>query len=241
MEAAEKCYTYMVRCSDGTLWVATVNGVAVKTDKGSFQRIPILSDNRSISRIMETGRGSLLATNTSSLFRFDPDERVLRPVVRDLNAFTSDLVLDREDRLWVPGQQGLDCYETVTFTKIISVPVQFPVYHLSSIGNGELWMSGMGRISIYDTREMQFKEIPEAIRSTPRIMHGDVEAAEIQYVSISKNLEGFEVIEAKHLFHLSFEKIQTFLHRESIVHSMVRFKDGATIAQLSLPDMRLQE
>ena len=51
--------------------------------------------------------------------------------------------------------------------------------------------------------------------------------------------KGFEVIEAKHLFHLSFEKIQTFLHRESIVHSMVRFKDGATIAQLSLPDMRL--
>lgn len=166
---------HVFKCSDGTLWVATVNGVAVKTDKGSFQRIPILSDNRSISRIMETGRGSLLATNTSSLFRFDPDERVLRPVVRDLNAFTSDLVLDREDRLWVPGQQGLDCYETVTFTKIISVPVQFPVYHLSSIGNGELWMSGMGRISIYDTREMQFKEIPEAIRSTPRIMHGDVD------------------------------------------------------------------
>ena len=51
--------------------------------------------------------------------------------------------------------------------------------------------------------------------------------------------KGFEVIEAKHLFRMPFEKIKTVIHRESVVHSMVRFADGATIAQLSSPDMRL--
>ena len=51
--------------------------------------------------------------------------------------------------------------------------------------------------------------------------------------------KGFEVIEARYLFDIPFDRIETVIHRESIVHSMVRFRDGAVIAQLSEPDMRL--
>ena len=51
--------------------------------------------------------------------------------------------------------------------------------------------------------------------------------------------KGFEVVEAIHLFSLPLDRIDTVIHRESIVHSMVRFCDGSTIAQLSQPDMRL--
>ena len=51
--------------------------------------------------------------------------------------------------------------------------------------------------------------------------------------------KGFEVIEASHLFDIDIHSIETVIHRESIVHSMVRFKDGAVVAQLSEPDMRL--
>ncbi len=51
--------------------------------------------------------------------------------------------------------------------------------------------------------------------------------------------KGFEVIEAKYLFDIPFDRIDAVLHRESIVHSMVRFRDGSTVAQLSDPDMRL--
>jgi len=51
--------------------------------------------------------------------------------------------------------------------------------------------------------------------------------------------KGFEVIEAMHLFSMPLDRIDTVIHRESIVHSMVRFSDGSTIAQLSEPDMRL--
>jgi 1-deoxy-D-xylulose-5-phosphate reductoisomerase len=51
--------------------------------------------------------------------------------------------------------------------------------------------------------------------------------------------KGLEVLEAKELFGLSIEQIEIVVHPQSIVHSMVEFCDGATIAQLSWPDMRL--
>jgi 1-deoxy-D-xylulose-5-phosphate reductoisomerase len=51
--------------------------------------------------------------------------------------------------------------------------------------------------------------------------------------------KGLEVIEAHELFDVPFEDIDVVVHPQSIVHSMVEFRDGSTIAQLSLPDMRL--
>ncbi len=51
--------------------------------------------------------------------------------------------------------------------------------------------------------------------------------------------KGLEVIEAMHLYHLPVEKVDVVIHRQSIVHSMVEFTDGAVMAQLGAPDMRL--
>jgi 1-deoxy-D-xylulose-5-phosphate reductoisomerase len=51
--------------------------------------------------------------------------------------------------------------------------------------------------------------------------------------------KGLEVIEAHELFGLDYSQIDVVVHPQSIVHSMVEFRDGATIAQLSEPDMRL--
>lgn len=51
--------------------------------------------------------------------------------------------------------------------------------------------------------------------------------------------KGLEVIEAKWLFGVDSDMIEVVIHPQSIVHSMVRFRDGSTIAQLGLPDMRL--
>ncbi len=51
--------------------------------------------------------------------------------------------------------------------------------------------------------------------------------------------KGLEVIEAHELFGVGFDRIEVVVHPQSVVHSMVEFTDGATIAQLSLPDMRL--
>jgi 1-deoxy-D-xylulose-5-phosphate reductoisomerase len=51
--------------------------------------------------------------------------------------------------------------------------------------------------------------------------------------------KGLEVIEAVRLFNMPPEKIKVLVHPQSVVHSMVRMKDGAVYAQLSRPDMRL--
>ena len=51
--------------------------------------------------------------------------------------------------------------------------------------------------------------------------------------------KGLEVIEAHELFHVGYDRIEVVVHPQSIIHSMVETVDGATLAQLSLPDMRL--
>jgi 1-deoxy-D-xylulose-5-phosphate reductoisomerase len=51
--------------------------------------------------------------------------------------------------------------------------------------------------------------------------------------------KGLEVIEAHELFGVAYDDIEVVVHPQSIVHSMATYSDGATIAQLSLPDMRL--
>ena len=51
--------------------------------------------------------------------------------------------------------------------------------------------------------------------------------------------KGLEVIEAKHLYGVSYDQIQVVVHPQSIVHSMIEFADGSVIAQLAAPDMRL--
>ena len=51
--------------------------------------------------------------------------------------------------------------------------------------------------------------------------------------------KGLEVIEAMRLYDMPLEKVDVVIHRQSIVHSMVEFVDGAVMAQMGAPDMRL--
>lgn len=51
--------------------------------------------------------------------------------------------------------------------------------------------------------------------------------------------KGLEVIEAMRLYDLPLEQVDVVIHRQSIVHSMVEFTDGAVMAQMGVPDMRL--
>jgi len=51
--------------------------------------------------------------------------------------------------------------------------------------------------------------------------------------------KGLEVIEAHELFGVEYQQIEVVIHPQSVVHSMVEFSDGAVVAQLSHPDMRL--
>ena len=63
--------------------------------------------------------------------------------------------------------------------------------------------------------------------------------AKITIDSATMMNKGLEVIEAHYLFDVGYEQIETIMHKESIIHSMVEFKDTSVIAHLGMPDMRV--
>jgi 1-deoxy-D-xylulose-5-phosphate reductoisomerase len=86
----------------------------------------------------------------------------------------------------------------------------------------------------YSIEEME-KVSPKAALAHPTWNMG----AKISIDSASMANKGLEVIEASRLFNLPPERIKVVIHPQSVVHSMIRLKDGELYAQLSRPDMRL--
>ncbi len=163
---------------DGRLWVGTVNGVAVRTREDQFQRIPFPGESHNISQILETRDGSLLFSSGSTLYKWDEASESLKPVVRDFNSFGAPAALIMEDgNLWMLSGNGflLNCYSTKDFTLLKSIPLPRQTYHICNAGSGELWLSGMGRLSILDIRSAQWKELPAPIRSCNTLMQRDID------------------------------------------------------------------
>jgi 1-deoxy-D-xylulose-5-phosphate reductoisomerase len=80
----------------------------------------------------------------------------------------------------------------------------------------------------------------EAVAPTDALAHPTWNmGAKITIDSSTLMNKGLEVIEAHELFGVEFDAIDVVVHPQSIIHGMVEFSDGATIAQLSMPDMRL--
>ena len=75
---------------------------------------------------------------------------------------------------------------------------------------------------------------PEAALKHPNWSMG----ARISIDSATMMNKGFEVIEAHHLFPLDADRLDVLVHPESVVHGMVRYKDGSVLAQMGAPDMR---
>jgi 1-deoxy-D-xylulose-5-phosphate reductoisomerase len=63
--------------------------------------------------------------------------------------------------------------------------------------------------------------------------------AKISIDSATMMNKGLELIEAHHLFGLPSDRIDILVHPQSVIHSMVEYVDGSTIAQLGSPDMRI--
>lgn len=88
-------------------------------------------------------------------------------------------------------------------------------------------------------RGKKFQEL-ENIRVAQALKHPNWSMGrKISIDSATMMNKGLEVIEAKWLFDLEFEKIDVLVHPQSIVHSMVEYVDGSTIAHLGISDMRI--
>ena len=82
--------------------------------------------------------------------------------------------------------------------------------------------------------EMRYKKPEQALKHPNWAM-----GRKISIDSATMMNKGLEIIEACKLFNISPDRIKVLIHPQSIVHSMVEYKDGSVIAQLGCPDMRL--
>jgi 1-deoxy-D-xylulose-5-phosphate reductoisomerase len=88
---------------------------------------------------------------------------------------------------------------------------------------------------LWDLSREQMQQVkPEQALQHPNWKMG----AKITIDSATLMNKGLEVVEARWLFDVPAEQIEVLVHRESIIHSLVEYRDGSVIAQLGTPDMR---
>ena len=99
----------------------------------------------------------------------------------------------------------------------------------------KLLLTCSGGPFLHKSKEEIARMTPEEALKHPRWNMG----AKVTIDSASLMNKGLEMIEARWLFDMPAERIEVVVHPESIIHSMVQYRDGAVIAQLSVPDMRV--
>ncbi|MBU3549513.1 1-deoxy-D-xylulose-5-phosphate reductoisomerase [Polynucleobacter sp. P1-05-14] len=114
------------------------------------------------------------------------------------------------------------------------LPNQFSKAPNPSLGVEELWLTASGGPFRNTPLDQLAGITPEQACAHPNWVMG----RKISVDSATMMNKGLEVIEAFWLFGLPLEKIKVLIHPQSVVHSMVRYRDGSVLAQLGQPDMR---
>ena len=114
------------------------------------------------------------------------------------------------------------------------LPNDFTKNPSASSGVEELWLTASGGPFRSTPIDRLSSITPEQACAHPNWVMG----RKISVDSATMMNKGLEVIEAFWLFGLPLEKIKVFIHPQSVVHSMVRYRDGSVLAQLGQPDMR---
>ena len=162
----------------------------------------------------------------------------LSPTIHAIKA-RKTICLANKETLVVAGD--LICRLAAEYhVNILPVDSEHSAIFQSLVGEGDneiekiLLTASGGPFRKFTLDEMRDVKAADALRHPTWEM-----GAKITIDSASMMNKGFEVIEAKWLFGVEAEKIQVFVHPQSIVHSAVQFRDGGVKAQLGVPDMRL--
>lgn len=162
----------------------------------------------------------------------------LRPTVAAIKAHKT-LALANKETLVVAGSVIRQlCIEN----KVSILPVDSEHSAIFQCLNGEgynairrILLTASGGPFRHFTKEQLVDVTPEQALKHPNWKMG----AKITIDSASMMNKGFEMIEAHWLYNVAPKDIQVVVHPESVIHSAVEFEDGAVIAQLGTPDMRL--
>ena len=162
----------------------------------------------------------------------------LRPTIEAINAGKA-IALANKETLVVAGELITSLAKE---NNVPVIPVDSEHSAIFQCLNGE-WNNPIEKLLLTASGGPFFTKTKDELRTVTKeqaLKHPNWNmGAKVTIDSASMMNKGFEMIEAKWLFGMKPEQIEIVVHPQSIIHSMVQFEDGAIMAQLGIPDMKL--
>ena len=157
------------RDSRGRLWVSTVNGIALYTEQDNFIRIPMDTRSRNVYQILEDNNGKIIISTMVDVAVFDEDEMAFNTVLSAVNGqiptLTQAFIASYDNSFWTATSTHLAKYDIQTFELKQLVELSGYPSYFKMIGDGIIWMQGVGGFSIYDTRDGEYIAAPAGFKS----------------------------------------------------------------------------
>lgn len=215
-----------------------VGAIALLDEEAAFRaqeelkdtRIVVLSGRKGIETLAGWGDAEMVVSSMVGMAGLVPTLRAVE--------HGRDVALANKEALVVGGAVLM---KAVAQHKVRLLPVDsehsavFQCVHgenLKTVTRLILTASG-GPFREWSTEQLKTATAPQALKHPTWDM-----GAKITIDSATLMNKGFEVLEAHHLFGMSLDQIEVWVHPQSIVHSFVEFCDGSTLAQIGPPDMR---
>ena len=151
---------------ENRIWVGTEDGVALYTDRDRFVRIPIVSDEKSVHQVLCDRRGRVILNMQEDLCVYDSLSCCFVSAVMGFDRFFnyhSRCYFDAEGLLWVVSPREIRCFDTDGFVNVDNFPTTHFVTESVLLSDGQIWMYGQKRMSVFDTRTMRFRKMPETV------------------------------------------------------------------------------
>lgn len=206
----KNCTDVEILCDEaGLIAVAEANEVdiVIASIVGSAGLLPTLAGIRSGKKVLLANKESLVMSGEIMMNAVRQSQAILLPIDSEHNAIFQSLPKDYLQ------QDFIDKHPKQGVSRIL------------------LTASG-GPFLNYNLEKLQVVKPEEACKHPNWSM-----GRKISVDSATLMNKGLELIEACHLFHLDEQYIQVVIHPESVVHSMVQYIDGSTLAQMGNPDM----
>lgn len=161
---------------DGRVYVATVAGVSLHTDRDNFRNLP-LGEKYMVLGLAEMTDSTVIALTINGLLAYHPGSDTTERLADNAcpgSIYNMKLHVTDRDELWVVGENSLRRYDMASRQPADSVPTGFFVSNSSLVNGGELWLGGY-MLRRFDTHKRRFVSLPEAIASHPVLSKSAVE------------------------------------------------------------------
>lgn len=192
--------------------------------------IVVLSGKKGVKTLAGWGQADLVVSSMVGMAGLVP---TLRAIERG-----RDIALANKESLVVGGPVVMKAIEEYD-VKLLPVDSEHSAIFQCMSGEKQSSLSRLiltasgGPFRTWDPEKLAQATATEALKHPTWEM-----GAKITVDSATLMNKGFEVLEAHHLFGLSLDNIEVWVHPQSIIHSFVEFIDGSVLAQLGAPDMR---